>query len=86
MILLLCAPKNIAEVRQSLKVPKELDVENDKLQLQSFLVAEHVFDPQMFKLRLSFMTTPTSIWQNGFYEEDGNKAKTEKLRKDFFLI
>lgn len=83
LILLLRPPKNIAEVRQLLKVPKELDVENEELQLQSFLVAEHVFDPQMFKLRLSYRTTPTSIWLNGVLEEDSNKSKTETLRNDF---
>jgi FYVE zinc finger len=57
MMLILRAPQDAAEIALLLDIPPETDVGD----VSSYLVAETVLDPKACKLRLSTLTTPTSI-------------------------
>ena len=61
LILLLRAPTNIAEVRHLLDLPDGVALEDERNALRSFLVAESVIDPITCVLRLSQLTTVTSV-------------------------
>ena len=56
-ILILRAPLDAAEIALLLDIPPETDVGD----VSSYLVAETALDPKACKLRLSTLTTPTSI-------------------------
>jgi hypothetical protein len=61
LILLLRPPTSIAEIRKLLDLPDGVALEDERHALRSFLVAESVIDPITCKLRLSQLTTVTSV-------------------------
>jgi len=69
LILLLRPPTSIAEVRKLLDLPDGVALEDEKNALRSFVVAESVIDPVTCMLRLSQLTTVTSV---------GNAVNEEK--------
>lgn len=64
LLLVLRPPRDLAEVSELLNIPNEFNLssKNDNGELQeSFFVAEKVIDLHTCKLRLSQLTTPTSV-------------------------
>ena len=61
LMLLLRPPTSTAEVRKLLDLPDGVALEDEKNALRSFLVAESVIDPVTCMLRLSQLTTVTSV-------------------------
>lgn len=61
IILLLRPPTSVSEVRKLLDLPDGVALEDEKSALRSFLVAESVIDPVTCMLRLSQLTTVTSV-------------------------
>jgi hypothetical protein len=61
LILILRPPEDLAEVLQILDLPPGATVDNAEDIFQSYLVVENVVDPKTCKLRLSPLTTFTSV-------------------------
>lgn len=61
LIMLLRPPASTAEVRKLLDLPDGVALEDEKNALKAFLVAETVIDPVTCMLRLSQLTTVTSV-------------------------
>jgi len=63
LILVLRPPLNVSEVRESLNIPDELDLSSKRNTdlTDLYWVAERVIDLHTCKLRLSSLTTPTSV-------------------------
>jgi len=87
VILILRRPENVAEVRKLLDLPKKTKIEGaaKNTLLQSYFVAESVIDLALSKLRLSSLTTETSVdtSDEGFMNMN---AHQKSLRANSFEI
>jgi hypothetical protein len=61
IILVLRAPTNLAELRELLDLPTGAKIEDPETAMDSYVVVESVVDPTTCKLRVSSLTTVTSI-------------------------
>jgi ankyrin repeat protein len=61
LILILRAPENLAEIREILDLPVGSKVEDPDSAFKAYLIVESVVDPKTCKLRLSLVTTVTSV-------------------------
>jgi hypothetical protein len=61
LILILRAPESLAELREIMDLPVGATIEDQDTAFKSYLVVESVIDPKTCKLRLSPLTTATSI-------------------------
>jgi hypothetical protein len=61
IILVLRAPTNLAELRELLDLPTGAKIEDPETAMDSYVVVESVVDPTTCKLRVSPLTTVTSI-------------------------
>ena len=61
LILILRPPESLAELREIMDLPVGAEVEDSETAFKSYLLVESVIDQKTCKLRLSSLTTPTSI-------------------------
>jgi DNA-directed RNA polymerase subunit RPC12/RpoP len=73
LILLLRSPTSKSEVRNLLDLPDGVALDDEKNVLKSFLVAESVIDPLTCMLRLSQLTTITSVGSNVSDEKESQR-------------
>lgn len=78
IILVLRAPTNVAELRELLDLPTGAKIENSEKAMDSYVVVESVVDPTTCKLRVSPLTTVTSILSD-VKEEDMRRRSCLEL-------
>eukprot|EP00804_Cyclotella_cryptica_P006380 CCRYP_014266-RB/>CCRYP_014266-RB protein AED:0.18 eAED:0.18 QI:236/1/1/1/1/0.85/7/3669/1526 len=87
IILILRDPTDSDEVRRLLPIndaSNPLTQEDMASLLNSFLVAENVIDPMTCKLRLSQLTTPTSVPLNN--DDASSSKKLDRRKRSFFEL
>jgi hypothetical protein len=78
IILVLRAPTNVAELRELLDLPTGAKIEDPEKAMDSYVVVESVVDPTTCKLRVSPLTTVTSI-RSDVKEDDWRRRSCFEL-------
>jgi hypothetical protein len=79
LILILRAPENLAKIREILDLPVGSKVKDPDSAFKAYLIVESVVEPKTCKLRLSLVTTVTSVLVDVNKEDPGRRSCFELI-------